>query len=161
MQLEQLEDRCLKYLGATANPMVPINALLEHCRRDAAFAELSEKQLLDFLRPHPLVQVLDAPELPGALQADLLSAAGIDAGPRIILKARIPGAHEMMQTMEQHLQNLIEALTVALAKAGNSMEGNRSAELRAALDRAQVLRDRLKAWRDQERMKDDKDEGWE
>ncbi|HEX71953.1 MAG TPA: hypothetical protein ENN65_01380, partial [Candidatus Hydrogenedentes bacterium] len=124
MQLEQLEDRCLKYLGATANPMVPINALLEHCRRDAAFAELSEKQLLDFLRPHPLVQVVDAPDMPGEFQPDLLSVAGIDAGPRIILKTRIPGAHEMMQIMDQHLQNLIEVLTVALAKAGNSMEEN-------------------------------------
>ncbi len=148
MQLEQLEDRCLKYLGATANPIVPLGALLDHCRRDAAFADLSEKQLLDFLRPHPLVQVVDAPDMPGEFQADMLSAAGIETGPRIILKMRIPGAHEMMQTMDQHLQNLIEVLTVALAKAGKGMEERRIAELRAALDRAQSLRERLKAWRD-------------
>lgn len=147
MQLEKLEERCLNYLGAAANPLAPVTALLEHCRRDADFAELTEKQLLDFLRPHALIQVVDTPNALGNVRTDALAAAGIDTGPRVILKMRMPGAREMSQIMEQHLQHLAEVLTVALAKAGNNMEAERIAELNAALARAQALRERLQEWK--------------
>ena len=58
MSLEKIEERCLAYLRQASNPMVPVQTLLEYCQRDPDCGKLDFKELVDFLRPHELVHVV-------------------------------------------------------------------------------------------------------
>lgn len=141
MNLELVEERCLKYLAESANPLAPLGDLLTFCRREKSLADLSASDLLAFLRHHELVRVIDPPELPGPTSLPQDSVP-IDE-PRLILSTRIPSPREMSTLMIEQMAKLTEALQAAVDQA--EAQGNSTAlsQLREALERAQTLRARI------------------
>ena len=140
MSLEALEQTCLNYLGESESPIVPVEILLAFCQRTPSLAHVSSEILLDFLRQHEEVEVLDAPTPIEALGTKVLGAAGVVLGPRVMLKRRIPTQREMYAIMALQLQDLL----ATLAKAAESTEdpAHRNA-LAQASERGETLLARL------------------
>lgn len=96
-----------------------------------------------FLRNHGEVLVIEGPDesLPVALSD--FSQAGINMGPRIILKERIPSRDEMTDMMRQQLEHMRLHLGHALdkARANNDLDAVRDIE--AALERSARLEEKM------------------
>ena len=140
MSLEQLEQTCLGYLAEAKNPIVPVETLLEFCRRLPALAQVSHEIVLDFLRNHEDVEVLDAPSPEEIAGAALLAGAGLIAGERAVLKRRIPTQREMHAIMALQLQEMQATLSDAVAEVEDPA---RRAEMQRALSRIEQLLQRL------------------
>jgi len=143
MNLERAEQICLSHLGQVSSPLVPVHTLVEHCRRDEQCAEISERELLPFLRSHELILVVEGPNVDDASEAAAFSAAGLEMGPRAILKTRIPPPQEMLRVIEEQLEQMAAAITKALSCAEEEGATEGTAQLRAALERAEALRTRM------------------
>ena len=144
MNLERVEELCLNYLGQASNPLVSINSLLEHCRRDAACAELAFAELKDFLERHELVHVVAGPTAHGPEDLEALLAAGVDIGPRAILLTRMPSSGEVVRHLEENLANMVRALTSALDEAEKWEDAESAKQVRVALERAHALEQKFK-----------------
>lgn len=142
MNLEDIEQRCLRHLTQAANPLVSFEDLVNHLRADDAGQDFSERDLLAFLEKHDLVRVLetpsaeDAPELPRQL-AD----AGIPAGLNVILRSRIPPPGVLAEMIEQQLATMSEALQRALLDARDSGDTEVQRRVADALERAEKLKE--------------------
>jgi len=143
MNLEYVEQRCLKYLKQHKNPLLPFESLLKHCKEDEACEGIDEKVLLDFLRNHAEVRVLYGPGEGDALGADIFAAAGLMLGTRIIHRDRVPSQAELGALMKEHASGIIETLEKALAASDLAKDPKRKEDLDAALARARDMRDKL------------------
>jgi len=139
MNLEHVEELCLNYLGQAANPLVPLNVLLEHCKRDAQCADLTMTDLKDFLEHHDAVHVLDEAVAKAPDDLDALRSLGVDTGPRAILMTRMPSQAEIIRNIGENLANMMQALNAAFADAGKVKDVNNLEQIREALKRAQDL----------------------
>jgi hypothetical protein len=144
MNLERVEELCLNYLGQASNPLVSINSLLEHCRRDAACAELAFADLKDFLEHHELVRVVEGPGAHASGDLEALLAAGVDVGPRAILLTRMPSSAEVVRHLEENLSSMVRALTAALDEAEKWEDAESAKQVRTALERAHALEQKFK-----------------
>lgn len=143
MQIERVEELCLNYLSQCTNPLVPINALLEHCRRDPLCAELQQAQLIDFLKHHELVHVVE-PADTNVLGPELFSGVGLNDGPQAILKSRFPSREEVGVTLQEHLKRMTSALATALEEAEREQCDPAALEqLREAMAKAQALKEKM------------------
>lgn len=144
MNLEHVEERCLGYLAQTSSPLTPVRVLLEVCQRDESGRDLTLPMLLDFLRAHAEIQVLEGPTDEERVNADAFAEAGLEMGPRAILKTRIPDPKDMLAMLGAQIATMKEVLGKALA----GLEGNegdpRLDLLREALERAKTLEERLR-----------------
>ena len=147
MNLERLEELCVNYLSQAANPLAPVSALAVHCRRDDACKDATEELLLDFLRPHELFQVVEGPEEDDPVNAEVFKSAGLDMGPRVIIKTHIPSPGEMSVIMQEQLDAMTETLSAALAEARARGEQMGLEALQSALERAEALRAELRGLR--------------
>ena len=146
MNLEAIEQKCLAYLKQVSRPLVPVDQLLRYLWRDEAFANVSERELLEFLRNHELFTVLDPIGLAaGPEGARALDEAGISVGPSVILEARIPAKGDLAAQMDAQLETLIASLETALGEAQEVSSAQRRKMLEALLSRASSLRERLKS----------------
>lgn len=141
MNLELVEERCLKFLSETANPLASLGELLAFCRREKSLAALTAQDLLAFARRHELMRVIDPP---GSADDDPLTG-GSDTfqEPRIILNSRIPSPRELGQMMIEQMTKMTDALGAALVQAEASGDRAAVTQLRQALERAQSLRERI------------------
>ncbi len=143
MNLERVEELCLNYLGQSSNPLVPLNTLLEHCRRDPLCAQLQEKELSEFLKHHELVHVVEAPEVE-TQDAEFFAGMGIITGPRAILKGRFPSREEIAATLQEHLTRMTDALAAALEEAQREeFEPEAIRQLKEAMGKADALKDKV------------------
>ena len=143
VSLERVEQRCLMYLRQVKNPLVPMQTLLDYCRRDEACAKVEEGTLVAFLRKHGEVEVVDGP-LPGEpVGNDQLADAGIVMGTRIILKERLPSRREMEVMFVAQVQAMQQQLGQALSDALDAGDQTRAAKLREALQRTDAMRERI------------------
>lgn len=140
MSLEQLETTCLDYLAEVKNPVVPVDILLEFCRRQPALAQASRAVLLEFLRNHEDVQVLEAPTPEEIAGAQELLGTSIPMDERAVLKRRIPTQREMHALMALQLQEMKATLENA---TGETEDPERRAELERAVARTEQLLQRL------------------
>ena len=140
MSLEALGQTCLNYLGETQAPIVPLETLLAYCHRVPSLAQVSSDTLLDFLRQHDDVEVLDGPSPMEAFNAEIMGTAGIALGPRAVLKRRIPSQREMYAIMALQLQEMQTALGEAESATDDPA---RRAELARARTRGEELLARL------------------
>lgn len=144
MNLELLEQTCLKYLSESQQPIVPVEVLLEFCRRTPALAQAGREILVQFLRDHEEVEFLPAPAAADddPAGAGLLAAAGMAVGDRAVLKRRVPTQRELYAHMALQLEDMRATLQETLRQA----EGTpREASLRAAIERVDLLTERLGA----------------
>lgn len=143
MNLEKTEERCLNYLRQASNPLVPVQTLVEFCRRDPECGKLELKELVDFLRPHELVHVVDGPKDDEEVDVEIFEEAGIIMGPRVILKSRIPSRDQMADMLSSQVQNMTSVLVEALELAKKKGDAAHIAELEAALIKSEELRGKM------------------
>lgn len=143
MNLEKLEQVCLAYLSQATNPLTPIRALHAHCKRDEDFAQLTERELIEFLRPHEEVTILEGPAPGEAVDSGMFAEAGIEMGPRAILRQRMPAARDLILMMDQQLDVMLKTLEDAQEQAERDGEESRLAQLSIARARAEMLRQRM------------------
>lgn len=143
MNLELIEEKCLNYLRQASNPLVPVNTLLEFCRREPECGKLELQELLDFLRPHELVKVVDGPDEGEAVDQETFDAAGINMGPRAILKSRVPTKEQMTDMIAAQMRNMTEMLVEALELAKKAQDEAHIQEIEAALQKSEALRQKM------------------
>jgi len=143
MNLEKIEERCLHYLQQAGNPLVPVDTLLEFCQRDPECGKLDRKELLDFLRPHAQVQIMEGPEMGDVIDQKDFAAAGINMGQRAILKTRFPSKEEMTEMLFEQLKEMTDVLVAAMNDAKKAKDEGRVAQLEAALQRSEALRQKM------------------
>jgi hypothetical protein len=143
MNLELVEQRCLKYLEQVATPLVPIRTLLAHLWKDDEFADASEKDLLSFLRKHAQVYVIESDAEADPEQAQAMADEGFSQGPYIILRTRIPTKSEMALLIQEQLETMVAALEKALDEAINSGDGESQHRIHQLLERSREFREKL------------------
>jgi hypothetical protein len=145
MNLEQLETQCRNYLANAANPLVPVDILLKHLRKQDTLDLLTPEHLLSFLRGHHEFELLGGPDDADPIRQDDFAAVGILMGPRAILKTRIPDSNGLAALLVLQLEALEEMLGKALMGALGDSEDARAAALREALGRARDLKQKMKS----------------
>jgi hypothetical protein len=144
MNLEAVERRCMAYLADIARPLAPIGQLLRHLHENPETADVSEAELLRFLRRHNGVAVVEAAGLPAEPGgAGAFAAVDIPTGPYAILKSRIPTAREWTEQFQTQMETMLSALETARAEAVASGDKAALGEVMAILGRARRLRERL------------------
>lgn len=143
MNLERVEERCLSFLAQTSSPLTPVRVLLEVCQRDESGRDLTLPMLLDFLRSHAEIQVLEGPTEDERVNADDFAEVGLDMGPRAILRTRIPDPRDMLAMLGAQIATMKEVLGKALAGLEGNGEDPRLDLLKEALERAKTLEARL------------------
>jgi hypothetical protein len=144
MNLEVVEHKCLLYLKQAANPLVPVATLLNHLRNDTECGEVTECDLLGFLRKHELFKVLEAPRDLDPDEAAELAELGIVTGPRVILTTRIPTKAEIAAAITEHMDRMTDALAQAQENAQRREDPEAEEKVREILDRAEDLKKKFK-----------------
>ena len=142
--LAQIEQLCLDFLRRTTNPLVPVDTLYEACARQGA--SISREELLSFLRNHANVLVVDGAGENEPLPVSELEDAGINLGPRAILKLRLPSRAEMTDMLEQQLQQMRFHLQEALDKARENKDADAVRDIEAALERGKELERKMRGF---------------
>ena len=143
MNLELVEQRCLKYLEQAASPLVSLRTLLAHVWKDEQFADATELDLLSFLRKHEQVHIIEADANTDPEQAEAMTEAGFSQGPYVILRTRIPTKAEMAALIQEQLNKMISALEGALDEAINSGDSENQRRVQELLERSQEFREKL------------------
>ncbi|MCX5769781.1 MAG: hypothetical protein NTZ09_05860 [Candidatus Hydrogenedentes bacterium] len=143
MNLELVEQRCLKYLEQTASPLAPLRTLLAHLWKDEQLADVSEQDLLSFLRKHEQVHVIEADESTDPEQAEAMAEAGFSQGPYIILRTRVPTKSEMASLIQDQLEKMTATLEGALNEAINSGDAENQRRVQELLEKSQEFREKL------------------
>lgn len=144
MNLEEIEQRCLKYLMEVSTPFVPVETLLRFLQRKGEFPDVTEAQLVEFLRKHELFRVIEPlppTEDPEATRE--LAEAGFIPRPRVVLVTRMPTARDLKAGMQEELGRMMEALAAALEEARLKRDRGKAKNLRALLRRAGELQERI------------------
>ena len=143
MNLEKIEEKCLHYLGQASNPLVPVDTLLAFCQRDPECGRLERQELLDFLRPHAEIQVLEGLDMGAAIDPETFQAAGINLGQRAILRSRVPAREEISEMLYEQLKDMTDVLVESLNQAKKTRDAARVAELEIALQKSEALRAKM------------------
>ncbi len=143
MNLERAELLVFNYLAQAENPLVPVSALLEHCRRDEQCQEVDEPVLLGFLRAHEAIILVEGPGTSEAVGLDAFEAVGINMGPRAILKTRVPSANDMSAMMNAQLEDMEKPLKKARELAETDGDEKSVQEIDAVLARVAELRAKI------------------
>lgn len=143
MNLERVEELTLNYLAQAPQPVVGVETLLHFIQREESLAKLSFQELLDFLRRHQDITVLEGLGEENGLDPVLSSEAGLYIGPRAVLNTRVPPQRDMLLMLVQQLDQMQLTLNTTLSHALQAGDSGRAAQARLALDRAQTLRERF------------------
>jgi hypothetical protein len=145
MNFEAIEQRCLKALSESDNPLVPVDTLLRLIQPDNEADGVSRPDLMAFLRQHELFMVMDAPSVDeGGAMLEALSAAGLISGPYAVLETRRPSQADWLALMAGQLDVLGSAMGAALREAEQSGDEPRARQVRAVLKRIDAMVERLK-----------------
>ena len=140
MNLERVEELCLRYLGQAVNPLVPVAKLHAYLVREDAEQAPDMDRLLDFLRHHAEIVVLEGPGQEDPVGADTFSAAGFMMGPRAMVKTRVPSRAQMLAMMFEQLDEMREKLDTALETARQARDGELVGLVERAIRRSDELR---------------------
>lgn len=144
MRLERIQEICLEFLRNTSNPLTPVQLLFEQCMNDPGAREaLTQNALLEFLRNHQDVMVVEAHEDTPWVGASDFNGVGLDMGPRAILKARIPSRKELANILHEQVEEMRDHLRDALKAAQRAGDEKAVRELEAALERADDIGERM------------------
>ena len=140
MNLERVEELCLRYLGQAVNPLVPVVKLHAYLVREDAEQAPSMSRLLDFLRHHAEIIVLDGPGEEDPVGAEGFAAAGFMMGPRAMVKTRVPSRAQMLAMMFEQIDEMREKLDTALESARQAKDPEIVAQVEKAIRRSEDLR---------------------
>jgi hypothetical protein len=140
MNLERVEELCLRYLGQAVNPLVPVVKLHAYLVREDAEQAPSMSRLLDFLRHHAEIIVLDGPGEGDPVGAEGFAAAGFMMGPRAMVKTRVPSRAQMLAMMFEQIDEMRERLDTALESAREARNAALVAQVEEAIRRSEDLR---------------------
>ncbi len=143
MNLERVEELCLRYLGQAVNPLVPVVKLHAYLEREDADQAPSMQRLLDFLRPHAEIVVLDGPGEDDPVGTEGFAAAGIMMGPRAMVKTRVPSRAQMLAMMFEQIDEMRDKLDAALEEANQSQNTKWAAQVAEAIIRSEQLREKI------------------
>jgi len=146
MGLEKIEEVCLSFLRRTTSPLVPLDTLRAACEKENLGITMDE--LTGFLRHHSEVIVVDGADETAPVSHDDFSEAGINMGPRAILKARVPSRSEMTEMMQQQLDHMRFHLQDALKKAREHQDDEAVEEIEAALEKNRQLEAKMMRYLD-------------
>lgn len=142
MNLEDVEQKTLAYLKQVSNPLVRIDVLFDHLKRELDLGSFSKEDLTDFLEEHDLFRVLD-PVVADDEAGRLMGEAGFLTEPSVILDTRMPARTELAATMLDQLDRLGEALIRALQEAREQENAEAETQVKMALERAARLRQQV------------------
>jgi hypothetical protein len=143
MNLERVEELCLRYLGQAVNPLVPVAKLHAYLVREDAEQAPSVPRLLDFLRHHAEIVVLEGPGEEDPVGADGFAAAGFMMGPRAMAKTRVPSREQMLAMMYEQIDEMREKLDTALEDARQAKDTQFIAQVEGAIGRSEELRTKI------------------
>lgn len=144
MKLERVEELCLNYLEQNSVALVPVTLLLDHCRRDPDCAQLTQGELLEFLRHHELIHVVERTTNKSDEEMEMLSETGFDLGPRAILHSRMPTQEEIAAALQENLERMSTALSAALHEAEKAEEDPATLrQIKEAIEKASALRGKI------------------
>lgn len=147
MNLEAIEQKCLAYLMQVSRPVIPVTQLLRYLHRDTEFADMSERELVDFLRKHELFTVLDPIGLASDPEgASALEAAGISMGTSVMLETRVPTKRQLAEMMNEQLDTILSSLETAAAEAQDAGNEQRYELIATLYERTQQLQERLRSF---------------
>ncbi len=147
MNLEAIEQKCLAYLMQVSRPVIPVSQLLRYLHRDAEFVEVSERELVDFLRKHELFTVLDPIGLASdPYGAKALEEAGISMGTSVMLETRVPTKRQLAEMMNEQLDTILSSLETAATEAQEAGNEQRYELVAALHERTQQLKERLRSF---------------
>ncbi len=141
MILELAEQKALEYLKQVSNPLVPVDRLLRYLHQSEALRELTESDLLMFLRKHELFRVMDL--LGDVAMQEAFAEEGISISPRVMLETRLPTKKELVEQLLLQLDTMVEALNHAMVLARDDNNPDRVHRLMGVLTRAQELRRKI------------------
>jgi hypothetical protein len=143
MNLERVEELCLRYLGQAVNPLVPVAKLHAYLVREDADKAPSMAALLDFLRHHAEIVVLEGPGAGDPVDERRFAAAGFMMGPRAMVKTRVPSRAQMRAMMCEQVDEMREKLKTALEGAWKDGDKALVAQVEEALWRSEELRAKI------------------
>ncbi len=143
MNLERIEELCLRYLGQAVNPLVPVAKLHAYLVREDAEQAPSMARLLDFLRHHAEIIVLEGPGGEDPVGTDVFAAAGFAMGPRAMMKTRIPSRAQMYAMMFAQIDEMRDKLNEALEDAKRSKDTELVRQVEDAVRRSENLREKI------------------
>ncbi len=142
-RLEAVEEKVHQGLRQASSPLVPVRVLAEYCGRGEAGIEIGTAELLQFLRSHDQVQVIEGPAETEPVPPGMFEEAGIEMGPRAILKERMPNMQELARLMGDQLNAMARTLEKALNEAAEQGDDGACERLRDALQRTHTLRAKM------------------
>ncbi len=142
MGLENIESVCLTFLRRTTNPLTPVDLLFEACEKSRLY--ITREDLLSFLRCHSEVIVVESADNASPVTQSDFNDAGINMGPRAILKSRMPSRAEMMEMMRQQIDHMRFHLRDALEQARADKDDEAIRDLEVAVKRTADLKEKMK-----------------
>lgn len=143
MNLERVEELCLRYLGQAVNPLVPVEKLHAYLEREDAEQAPTMPRLLNFLRHHAEIIVLEGPGEDDPVGTEGFAAAGFMMGPRAMAKTRVPSREQMFAMMFEQIDEMREKLDSALESAREAKNAGLVAQLEGAIRRSEELRAKI------------------
>lgn len=144
MSIERVETICREFLLQSETPLVSVSQLYQHCIAEESVRDvLTEEALLNFLRGHADVVVVEGVEEDAPVTRNEFDRAGLVMGPRAILKSRMPTRDEMKNMFQMQLEVMRDTLMQALKHAKESQDASRIAEIEQALENTDSIGDRL------------------
>lgn len=145
MNLEAIEQRCLKYLKESSNPLVPVSTLLRQLEAEGGLQDLSVPDFVTFLRTHELFRVIE----PAGMAADdgtaeQLAADGFNVEPMVVLATREPTAKDLAEQLDAQFGRMLSALETAQKEAEKAGMAERVREVSKLRDRTAKLQQRIR-----------------
>jgi len=144
MSIERVAEVCLDILRQHETPLVPVGYLFQQCVNEASVGNaLTEESLLEFLRGHAEVMVVEGIAEDAPVPRDEFDAAGFVMGPRAMLKSRMPTRKEMKDMFHKQLVVMRDNLMQALQNAKENNDNVLVGKIEQALENADSIGERL------------------
>lgn len=144
MRLEHVEEICLNFLRQTMNPLTQVELLYNMCVADPQVGDsLTRDALIQFLRGHADLLVVDGVGTDDLVDRSGLEDAGISTGPCVILKSRVPTRAEMVDMVRQQIADMRRHLYDALNAAKQHCDAKAIAEIESVLERTETIEERI------------------
>ncbi|HDP35913.1 MAG TPA: hypothetical protein ENN29_12485 [Candidatus Hydrogenedentes bacterium] len=143
MRIVRVEEICLDILRRAENPLTPVSLIYRKCVEKEGAAALTEEALLQFLRGHGDIVVVEGVADGAPVEEKAFNEAGIMMGPRAILKSRVPTPDELKKMFRMQLEIMRDNLAQALKLAKEAENGKAVHEIETVLEKADILEERM------------------
>ena len=144
MNLEDIEQNALTYLGQVTNPLVQVSVLYDHVKSKADEEIFSLHDFTEFLKQHELIKFMDPLSLTTSqVMAESLEASGLTSSPCSILASRVPSSQDLAASMVEQLASMTAALTAALGEARSIGNTEKAHNVYNTLERIKALEEKL------------------